>query len=82
MTITVTQEDIDNGTKGDCSHCPVAMAVARAFPKAFLVEVDTRGFEITLVDGLQCFTSHPSVALFITRFDRGFPVQPFTFELA
>lgn len=31
ITINVTQEDIDKGTKASCLFCPVAKAIERAF---------------------------------------------------
>lgn len=81
MTITVTQEDIEHGSRADCSDCPVARGVHRAFPESECVEVDDCRIEVTQWHSLLCFQSPPTVALFITRCDRGFPVQPFTFEL-
>lgn len=32
LTISVRQSDIERGRKGDCHHCPIARALARALP--------------------------------------------------
>lgn len=85
MKITVTAEDIALGLPGSCSHCPVAMAIAR--------DTGSRGVRVDGVEIFVCdrrFSAPPSVSNFINHFDdwdsealppEPFPPQPFTFEL-
>lgn len=82
-TISVTQADIDKGCKGNTENCPVAKAVARAFPTSDWVSV---GFMIGVrltEKGRYCdWVSTPAVARrFIKLFDAGAPVEPFKFKI-
>jgi hypothetical protein len=31
VKVTVTQQDIENGIRGNCDNCPIALAISRAF---------------------------------------------------
>jgi hypothetical protein len=77
--ITVTQEDIDNGSTIIPSECPIALAVARA-----------TGRKVSFVGPITgvVFDTSPkthllpeSAADFIVLFDLGREVCPFSFEL-
>lgn len=79
MTITVTQEDIDKGVISSCVACPIALAVGRFMPDSgFIVCANAIDFTSPLGDLIHL----PIEAVkFISDFDKGRPVQPFTFEL-
>lgn len=76
MKIEVTQDDINNGQRSRCRFCPVALAIQRTFPDQ-LVTVGNEAAEIGM-----CFITFPTNASeFISAFDKGLKVQPFTFEI-
>ena len=76
MKIDVTQEDIDRGVKGACTQCPVALALARAFPDVYVDVATTQ-----LLVGDEFIRAPSVVSIFIEDFDDGEPVQPFSFDL-
>lgn len=79
MRISVTQDHIDRGVKGDSCYCPVAIAMREAdyrSPKVGRVSVR---FDW---DGGRAVLPVPySVKTFVYRFDAGLDVWPFEFEL-
>lgn len=79
MFIEVTQEDIDNGTRHSAT-CPVSLAVGRIA----LCECHS-SYAIMLLsrcpEGSIYVTAPVTVTDFITRFDDGLPVNPFSFEI-
>lgn len=80
MLVQVTHEDIDNGLKASRTCCPVALALARAFPQ-HRVNVGSMAATIvgTVVD---TWIKLPlEAADFIKAFDRGTSVYPFAFDL-
>lgn len=80
MRIDVTQEDIDQGTRGQCKLCPVALAISRASGFTAFVR-----FGVTLFDDYRLEVERsglPQAAVdFICKFDSELPVQPFSFDL-
>lgn len=76
--IEVTQEDIEKGKLGECSACPIALAMRRATGKPFEVGTDIYwlGFDLRSERMLP-----PEAALFVSDFDDKKPVQPFSFEI-
>lgn len=94
MLIEVTQEHIDKGERSNALSCPVALAVREALDAKKENEVavsfrwithlkEYRGWR-TLFQKTQDWISYPSpkkVQEFITDFDNGEPVAPFSFEL-
>lgn len=76
--IVVTQRHIAGGFKGACGQCPVALAVKEACPQSLFVSVTL--FAIRLGPAVKCATPE-IVAAFITKYDAGEPVAPFTFDL-
>lgn len=84
MRITVTQDDIDKGCRKDAFGCAVARAVCRALGVSEDESVGVDDEAIDFYDELQGRPTAkvPAVAtLFIMAFDRGDPVQPFSFWL-
>ena len=95
VTIRVTQEHIDHGEPGNCEECAMALAFLAAIPGAQRVAVryydrhvdDDREPEVHVtVDfadfatGSRYYRIPQEVAGFVSRFDDGLPVEPFTFE--
>jgi len=69
--ITVTQEDIAQGTPSSSTYCPIALACDRAgiHPEVYVSRIDALDI--------------PDVAAtFIQAFDENETVYPFTFEFA
>lgn len=90
IRITVTKNDIRLGVKGDVEKCPIARACKRLGLKDVSVEGDIvkhRGTAVrTEWDGtkvkVQRIRALPvKAADFITKFDEGEAVEPFTFTL-
>lgn len=79
MKISVTQEDINEGTPQDCWSCPIARAVQRATGFDW-VEVDGMYVEAGGVPQKSC--ELPAEARrFVNKFDDGRYVEPFDFFL-
>ena len=76
MIITVTAEEIKRGNRQDCFKCPVARATSRATSKSAWVGYFTMG-----LDGRKARKLPKKVASFVSRFDSGKPVKPFSFEI-
>lgn len=77
--IKVTQDHIKRGKRGKSSSCPVALAV-RDYMKGYkggTITVDGAGVWI----GPHSFTCPRSVGRFVSDFDAGREVKPFTFVL-
>ena len=82
--ITVTQEDIDHGKKGDCGECPIARAAKRAFPALFPT-VSCYNLYLDSAPGRDDGHGTPlpqKASEFVQDFDRGRPVEPFSFEVS
>ena len=86
MKIQVTREDIQRGQKGQPSSCPVALAVARAFPggnPGVGLSTVSVGFGMSR----EMYDLPRKAKLFISLFDGGSKimgwifVRPFTFEI-
>lgn len=84
-TISVTQDDIDNGTKGDNGNCPVNRAAQRE------LGYPTQTSELAIQgapDGTDDYKSNwrlslPQIARqFMQNFDAGRLTEPFSFNLA
>lgn len=67
LTIEVTQEDIDQGTPGDCENCPVARPIRRIFPNC---SVKVEG-DVIEIDG-STVGAPEKVESFVYEFDRKF----------
>lgn len=79
MRITVTAQHIERGHRGLCTSCPVAIALAQAMPgsdPSVTLKITIRRHGRTVA-----FELPAAVLDFVTAFDRGDRVRPFTFEL-
>ncbi len=78
-TIEVTQEMIDEGDKGMCQNCPIALALNQALFVNDISVLRTRFYRVRNVD---CVGNLPFEAQnFIEDFDRDKKVSPFSFEV-
>lgn len=79
VEISVTAEDIADGRRGSCTKCPIALAIRRLFPDAGSILTGPNHLRMLCRSrGWQACT--PPIAVgFIEAFDRGLPVEPFTF---
>ncbi len=79
MIIHVTQNDIDEGTRGSCINCPIAIAACRAFKSP----VDVNAVNILRYNNKSMsFYSLPEEAQkFISAFDTNFHVKPISFKV-
>lgn len=78
LPVTVTQDDIDHGEESDCRNCPVARASSRAFG----APMKSGGATLAIADAPHyrpIYGLPTSVTTWISRFDRGEPVEPFAF---
>jgi len=76
--INVTQIDIKRGDIETAESCPVARAIARAFHKK-VGYACVRSTAIELPS--KCVAAPNSVENFVSNFDKGNPVNPFSFTL-
>lgn len=79
LTVEVTAEDIVSAVRGDCSKCPIALALGRAAPDAVWAFAATTNLIYDTPYGRR-FAATPLVAKdFMSKFDLALPVSPFTF---
>jgi hypothetical protein len=83
LKVSVTQGDIDNGTRCSWFRCPIALA-AKRLDNVFYVSVTA--YDMTVRVGApperryRTFLLPAEAKEFIRAFDAGRPVQPFTFD--
>ncbi len=83
LKVNVTQEHIDKGVPEMACSCPVAKAVAELLNDGF---ASTDGVSLTVEDSqrhTQAFanTLPDEVLCFVSDFDHGKPVKPFSFDI-
>ncbi len=95
LVISVTQEDIDSGTKKDCRACAVARAINRHLKPEYRADIagENRLLKIgrprvyegrdEFITQYMIFMYHVSSTLipWINAWDKGEPVQPFRFTI-
>ncbi len=74
ITLTVTQEHINNGRRKDCGFCPIALSARELYPKEY-VEVGSSNILI----GSTQYQCSDEAFKFIINFDRKIEVKPSTF---
>lgn len=80
LVIDVTAEDIEEGRRDDCEHCPIALATKRALGNGFcrvflgVMEVITNGRGYII-------RSSEEVIQFVHDFDSYNDVGPFSFVI-
>jgi len=85
MRIEVTQDDITHGTKCECTHCPITLAIAREL-NVTIPSPDNDDYYIYVYNtfvriGEERRILPLAATEFIRRFDKSLPVYPFEFEL-
>lgn len=81
MIIKVEQKHIKKGKPRNINFCPVALAIAEQVEGLSSVRVRQTDIGIGK-DGYIYYTnSPPKVCMFVSNFDEGMPVKPFSFEL-
>lgn len=76
IKIKVTQEHINNGIKCSGVRCPIALALN------FAGDIFVDECYIDDIDGNRRFNTPPEASAFVSKFDAGFAVEPFEFELS
>ena len=79
MIIEVTEQHIRHGTRNNCEHCPIALAVNETFNINTAV---VSGEDFAIGEGINFkeYSLPQEARDFIRQFDDGDEVQPFTFE--
>jgi hypothetical protein len=77
--LEITQEDIDNGTKGNSRYCPIARATRRMLSSWDDVIVYPLVDEVRIrINTYTCYVSSMTALKFLLAFDNGVPVSPCT----
>lgn len=89
--VSITQEDIEKGIQRDCSRCPGAIAIMRAFPEVHHLSVGPKVIAyIRSAEELRSMTDNVAVTPeglthFISLFDHqnrhSMPAKPIEFNL-
>lgn len=77
IRVRVTKRDIDNGLRGVCARCPVALALQRRIAPLS----DTDGQRWYLGGGSYARPLPLAVSRFVRAYDWGRKVKPFTFTV-
>ena len=80
LTVNVTQDHIDKGARKAAYQCPVSLALREVDPGSdwcvsTLHIMRETGHDVGITE------SPATVSKFVSRFDNGDPVQPFSFEI-
>jgi len=82
LKVDVTAEDIERAHRNDSYRCVVAEAIARGYPDAYNVEVDTQTIRFTTDKGERIiYVTPPAVMGYVIAFDAGEAIEPFSFTL-
>ena len=82
FNIHIDQDSIDNGALNSRNSCPISLAVLKAKPEVFDVDVGTRQLTMFLSETEElCFRLPEEALQFISDFDAGDPVEPISFRL-
>lgn len=78
VKVKILKEDIENGVRALCSHCPLALAVSRTLGGRWYIDGDAWQFG----DRQNTLHTLPEEVIdWIRSYDRGLPVKPITFEM-
>jgi hypothetical protein len=81
MLIHVTQDHIDHGAKGSCTHDPIALALEDAGFYEAWAGPDKIGVRGAVKEPWVRYWTPVEVREFMILFDNDEPVEPFEFEL-
>jgi len=82
ITISVTQNDINNGIQIECQKCPIARAINRRLKSKFIAEIFAWRVDLynTENHNKRLYEVEHNQEAFIVAFDRGKKVKPFRFR--
>jgi len=80
ININVTENDIRQGVPEDCNQCPIAIAALRVFPETEIRVGDMIEVYPLNGDDEEWYDLPDSALEFISDFDDGKDVHPFSFE--
>lgn len=81
ITVTVTQDDIDEGMVGKCGYCPIALALRRLGCVYVSVGVTTAAVTDSWGTPIQYYHLPDEASVFVYDFDHFKSVKPFSFIL-
>jgi len=91
FNLEVTEEDIRNGKRGSETKCPVALALKRKFPDAFLVHASADEdcqcmgvswfIRVQSHKGSISMNLHSEVSKKLSEYDRVGTMDPFSFDV-
>lgn len=86
-TLTITQDQINRGIRGNAAYCPVALCINEYFQERKITAyADIRFPSIALTFGagtqVLYLDTLPIIHDFMKKFDRGDMVEPITFPMA
>lgn len=84
VSVRVTSDDIASGKRKDACHCPVALALKRAYPESEIFAGDDGElytYQAPAAPRVRVASLPPVANRFIEEFDDGYAVQPFSFTL-
>ena len=83
MRFEVTEHDIRFGKSAHCTLCPVALSLRRGLGLSVSnIRVRRANVSIVIHDFIRNVGLPNEAMNFIIKFDDGFPVVPFSFEIA
>jgi hypothetical protein len=77
-TITVLQDDIDNGQKRNSRNCAIALAAMRDLNEDMVMVLRRH---LNTYSNPEQFLLPAEARMFALQFDMGLPVEPFKFEI-
>lgn len=80
LRVEVTQADIDNGVRNDCSRCALALALQK-LPGGPGVRVGNATVSVVRGTGRTMYYLSKAARRFVERFDARIPVTPAVFVL-
>jgi hypothetical protein len=81
MKVEVTQEDINQGTKGNPDSCPIVLAVKRLMAKYVHIQVYSKELVLSTKDYESIHKLPAEARRFIELLDGEMEVTPITFEV-
>ena len=83
-TEQITQTDIDDGVRGDCERCPIALSLKRMIPEAESISIEADEIDIYLPNNIESVliqTTH-KITNWIYEFDRQADVIPIQLKIS
>jgi len=83
-SVTVTQDDINEGVRDSSAHCIVSTAIGRAIPDATRIITDVQSIRFTIGNERLIYMTPREVGRYVLAFDDGnfAAIKPMKLELA